>query len=89
MNRGMNRFVAGGWIDGQEDGWLSMDRRVTGVSLRAQVCWEIPKDSSTASAHVLSRLAPGHALSESTFMKVPSMAAATILGAGSSLLSRT
>lgn len=89
MNRCMNRFVDGGWINGQEDGWLSMDRRVIGVSLRAQVCWEIPTDSRTASAHVLSRLAPGHSLCGSTFMKVPSLAATTILGAGSSLLSRT
>lgn len=61
MNRCMNRFIDGGWIDRQKSRWLSMDRRVASVSLRPQVCWEIPKDSNTASAHALSRLAPGHA----------------------------
>lgn len=60
MNGCMDRLMDGGWINGQEGGWMGMDGRVAGVSLRAQVCGEIPNVSSTASAHVLSRLAPGH-----------------------------
>lgn len=56
-----------------------VDGRVAGVSLRAQVCWEIPKVSSTASAHVLSRLAQDMHLCGSIFMKAPSLAAAPSL----------
>lgn len=53
MNGCMNSFMAGGRIHEQKGRWMNMD----GISLRAHVCWEIPKVSSTASAHVLSRVA--------------------------------
>lgn len=49
MNGCMNSFMAGGRIHEQKGRWMNMD----GISLRARVCWEIPKVSSTASAHVL------------------------------------
>lgn len=87
MNRCMNRFMDGGWIDGQECRWVSMDRRMAGVSLRVRWARRFQRTPSTASVLVLSRLAPGHAPLWEHLQESALHDRVAILGAGSSPLS--